>query len=132
MTAWRRWQDYATIVFGVLLFISPWVFGEASHHLSTIAAYVLGVLLFIGGIVAAATREARQSLVVNAPGIAAVITFIAFLGMAFGGLLEQPGWPQPAPGIIWSSGVLAILTVLVGATLRFGRQAELNAATKEQ
>jgi hypothetical protein len=36
MTASRRWQDYATMVFGVLLFISPFVFGETSHHLSGI------------------------------------------------------------------------------------------------
>ena len=28
MTTWKRWQDYATMVFGVLLFISPFVFGE--------------------------------------------------------------------------------------------------------
>jgi hypothetical protein len=38
MTASRRWQDYATMVFGVLLFISPLVFGETSHNTSTIAA----------------------------------------------------------------------------------------------
>jgi drug/metabolite transporter (DMT)-like permease len=132
MTAWKRWQDYATMVCGVLLFISPFVFGETSHHLSTIAAYVLGVLLFVGGIVAAATREARQSLFVNAPGIAAVITFSAAVVMAFGGLLEEPGWPQPAPGIIWSAGVLAILTVVVGATLRMGRMAETKTASKRQ
>jgi peptidoglycan/LPS O-acetylase OafA/YrhL len=132
MTAWRRWQDYATMGFGVLLFISPFVVAETSHHLSTITAYVLGVLLFVSGIVAAATREARRSLIVNAPGIAAVITFIAAVVMAFGGLLEEPGWPQPAPGIIWSVGVLAILTVLVGATLRMGHTSEMKAASKGQ
>jgi uncharacterized membrane protein HdeD (DUF308 family) len=108
MTASRRWQDYATIVFGVLLFISPFVFGETSHHTSTIGAYVLGVVLILSGIVAAVTREPRRSLIVNAPGIAAVITFIAAVVLVFGG----------APGIAWTAGVLAILTVLVGATLR--------------
>src|SRR5450759_1037470 len=112
MTAWTRWQDYATMVFGVLLFVSPFAFGETSHHLSTIGAYVLGVLLIVSGIVAAATREARRSLIVNAPGIAAVITFIAAIFLAF-------------------AGVLAILTVLVGATFRFGSKAELKTATKE-
>jgi len=39
-----------------------------------------------------------------------VITFIAAIVLAFGG----------APGIAWSAGVMAILTVLVGATLRMG------------
>jgi uncharacterized membrane protein HdeD (DUF308 family) len=111
MTASKRWQDYATIVFGVLLITSPFVFGETSHHLSSYGAYVLGALLVLSGIVAAATREARRSLIVNAPGIAAVITFIASIVLLFGG----------APGIAWTGAALAILTVLVGATLRMGR-----------
>jgi uncharacterized membrane protein HdeD (DUF308 family) len=111
MTASKRWQDYATIVFGVLLFISPFVFGETSHHLSTYGAYVLGALLVVGGVVAAATKEARRSLVVNAPGIAAVITFIAGIVLLFGG----------APGIAWTAAALAVLTVAVGATLRMSR-----------
>ena len=108
MSASRRWQDYATMVFGVLLIISPFVFGETSHHISSIGAYVLGALLVLSGIVAAVTREARRSLIVNAPGIAAVITFIAAIVLLFGG----------APGIAWTAAALAILTVLVGATLR--------------
>jgi len=110
MTQWKRWQDYVTMVFGVLLFISPLVFGETSHHTSTDGAYVLGVLLLASGIVASATKEPRRSLIVNAPGIAAVITFIAAIVLAFGG----------APGVALSAGVLAILTVAVGATLRMG------------
>src|ERR1700682_496692 len=111
MTAWKRWQDYATMVFGVLLIVSPFVFGETSHHLSSYGAYALGALLVLSGIVAAATRDARRSLIVNAPGIAAVITFIAAIILLSGG----------APEIAWTGVVLAILTVLVGATLRMGR-----------
>lgn len=120
MTQWKRWQDYLTMVFGVLLFISPLVFGETSHHISTYGAYVLAVLLFASGIVAAATREPRRSLIVNAPGIAAVITFIAAIVLAFGG----------APGIALSAGVLAILTVAVGATLRMGGATEMKSTSR--
>jgi uncharacterized membrane protein HdeD (DUF308 family) len=120
MTAWKRWQDYATMVFGVLLFISPLVFGETSHHVSTYAAYVLGALLFASGIVAAATREARRSLIVNAPGLASVLTFVAAVVLLFGG----------APGVAWTAAVLAILTVAVGATLRMGRAPETSTAPK--
>ena len=108
MTASKRWQDYATMVFGVLLIISPFVFGETSHHISSIGAYVLGALLILSGIVAAVTREPRRSLIVNAPGIAAVITFIAAIVLIFGG----------APGIAWTAAAMAILTVVAGATLR--------------
>lgn len=71
MTASKRWQDYATIVLGALLLISPFVFGATAHARSSIGAWVLGVLLMVGGIVAAMTREPRRSPVVNAPGIAA-------------------------------------------------------------
>jgi uncharacterized membrane protein len=86
------------------------------HHLSTYAAYALGVSLFVSGIVAAATREPRRSLIVNAPGLVAVITFIAAVVLAFGG----------APGVAWTAGILAILTVAVGATLRMGRTPEMK------
>ncbi len=108
MAAWRRWQDYATIAFGVLLLISPFVFGQTSHQVAAVSAYVLGILLVAGGVVASATGEPRRSLVLNAPGIAAVITFIAALVLAFTG----------ATAIAWTAGVMAIATVLVGATLR--------------
>ncbi len=110
MTAWRRWQDYATMAFGVLLFISPFVFGETSHRLASVSAYVLGVLLFLSGIVAAATREARSSLILNAPGAIAVIALVVAVVLGFRGV----------PGIAWTGGVMAIATVLVAATFRLG------------
>jgi hypothetical protein len=71
----------------------------------------LGALLVLSGIVAARTHEARRSLIVNAPGIAAVITFIAAIIIGF----------AKVPGIALAAGVLAVLTVLVGATLRMGQ-----------
>jgi uncharacterized membrane protein HdeD (DUF308 family) len=108
MTASKRWQDYATMVFGVLLIISPPIFGETSHHTATLGAYVLGALLVAGGIVAAITREPRRSLIVNAPGLAAVLVFVAGVVLLFSG----------AKGIAVAAGVMAIATVAVGATLR--------------
>ena len=68
MSAWKRWQDYATMVFGVIVFISPLVFGETAHRTATLVAYVLGALLVVAGIVAAYTREPRRSLFANVPG----------------------------------------------------------------
>jgi uncharacterized membrane protein HdeD (DUF308 family) len=118
MTAWKRWQDYATMAFGVLLFISPFVFGETSSGVAAVSAYVLGVLLFLSGILAAINRESRRSLFVNAPGIAAVVTFVAALVIGIAGVT----------GIAWTAGVMAILTVAVAATLRFGRPTETKTA----
>ena len=80
MTAWKRWQDYATMAYGVLLFISPFVFGETSQGVAAVSAYVLGVLLFLSGILAAANREGRRSLILNAPGIVAVVTVVDHRG----------------------------------------------------
>src|SRR5258708_38404522 len=77
MKASKRWQDYATMAIGVLLFVSPFVFGETSRGVAAPAAYVLGVLLVVAGIVAAVNSEPRRSVIVNAPGMAAVFTFYA-------------------------------------------------------
>jgi uncharacterized membrane protein HdeD (DUF308 family) len=114
MSAWKRWQDYATMVFGVVVFISPLVFSETSHHTATLGAYVLGALLVIGGIVAALNREPRRSLFVNAPGIAAVVTFVAAIVLLF----------SSATGIALTAGLMAILTVVAGATFRMGGRTE--------
>ncbi len=120
MTAWKRWQDYATMLFGVILAASPFVFGEKLSHFSPYVAFVLGALLVLSGIVAAMTREPRRSLIVNAPGIAAVITFIAAIVLGFAGSAISQG----RAGIAWTAAILAILTVLVGASLRIGRQSK--------
>jgi hypothetical protein len=117
MTPWKRWQDYATMAFGVLLFISPVVLGETSHDLAAPTAYVLGVLLFVSGIVAAATRESRRSLIVNAPGLVAVVTFVVAVLIGI--------WVH---GIGLAAGLVAILTVVVGATLRLGDRSESKTA----
>jgi hypothetical protein len=113
MNAWRRWQDYATMVFGIILVASPFVFGERWLHETPVIAAALGVLLVVAGIVAASTREPRRSLIVNAPGLVAVITFIGALAIAF--LSRSRGHI----GVALTAGVIAIATVLVGATLRF-------------
>jgi VIT1/CCC1 family predicted Fe2+/Mn2+ transporter len=118
MTAWKRWQDYATMAFGVLLFISPLVFAETTHQVATVSAYVLGVLLFLSGILAASNREGRSSPILNAPGIVAVVTFVAPFVLGFAGIT----------GIAWTAWVLAIATVLVGATVRFGRRTGMKIA----
>jgi uncharacterized membrane protein HdeD (DUF308 family) len=110
MTSWKRWQDYATMFCGVLIGISPFVFGETNHNISSIGAYVLGILLIAGGVVAAMTKEPRRSLVVNAPGIAAILTFVGGVVLLF----------RSAPGIAWTMIVLSVVSVLIGATLRLG------------
>ena len=114
-TMWRRWQDYATMLFGVLLFVSPFVFGETSQQTAAISAYVLGVLLVLAGIMAAALREDRRSPILYATGLVAVVTFLAPFVLGFVGVT----------GIAWTAWVLAVLTVLVAATFLLNRQPEV-------
>jgi uncharacterized membrane protein HdeD (DUF308 family) len=102
------------MLFGVLLFASPFVFGETSNTTAAYSAYVLGVLLFLSGIVASVTREARRSPILNGPGLVAVITFIAPFVLGF----------ATVTGIAWTAWVLAVLTVVVAATFLLNRQPE--------
>ena len=118
MQASKRWQDYATMAIGVLLFVSPFVFGETSRGVAVPAAYVLGVLLVVAGIVAAVNSEPRRSIIVNAPGIAAVLAFLAPFVLGFEGV----------SGIAWTAWVAAILTVLIGASLRLGADGKAKSA----
>jgi uncharacterized membrane protein HdeD (DUF308 family) len=118
MREWKRWQDYATMLYGVLLFISPFVFGETSQPVAAGMVYVLGALLVLAGIVAAANREGRRSVILNAPGVVAVITFFSPWVLVFSGVT----------GIAWTAWVIAILTVLTAGTIRSGRRAQMRTA----
>jgi hypothetical protein len=108
MTAWRRWQDYVTMATGVLLFVSPLVFGETSQGVATGGAYVLGVLLFLSGILAAAMREGRGIEIV--PAVVGVITFISPWVLGF----------TAVTAVAWSAWVLGIVAVLAAGSLLFG------------
>jgi hypothetical protein len=98
--------------FGVLLISSPFIFGETSSEVAARSAYVLGGLLALSGVVAAATPEARRSLLFNAPGLVSVITFISPFALGFGGVT----------GIAWTAWLLAIATVVVASSFRFSRR----------
>jgi|ERR1700682_923217 len=118
MTAWRRWQDYATIVFGVLLFISSLAFGETSQAVAAGSAYVLGVLLVLSGILSAAIRDVRRSPVLYIPGVLAVVTFFAPFVLGFAGVT----------GIAWTAWVMGVLTLAVVATLVSGSRTQMKTA----
>jgi SPW repeat len=44
MKAWTRWQDWASLVLGVLLFIAPWVFGTATNGASSWDVWIVGAI----------------------------------------------------------------------------------------
>jgi uncharacterized membrane protein YhaH (DUF805 family) len=49
-TAWKRWQDWGSVVIGVLFFITPFVFGATANSAAAYTAYIGGVLLLIAGL----------------------------------------------------------------------------------
>jgi uncharacterized membrane protein HdeD (DUF308 family) len=111
MTAWKRWQDYATIIFGVALFVSPIVFGDTSQATATTTAYILGVLLVLGGLLAAAMREANQVEWIAV--VLGVITFISPFVFGF----------TAVTAVAWAAWVLGVLTVIsAGSLLLSNRQ----------
>src|ERR1700682_2135562 len=116
MTAWKRWQGYTAMAAGVLLFISPCVFGETSASVAAGSAYALGVLLFLSGILAAAMPEGRDLELV--PAIVGVVTFVSPWVLGFAGV----------SAIAWTAWVLGIVTVLAAGSLLFARGTRMTAS----
>jgi len=116
MNAWRRWQDYVTMATGVLLFVSPIVFGETSSTVATGSAYVLGILLLLSGILAAAMRTARGVELV--PAIIAVVTFVSPWVLGFAAVT----------GVAWSAWLLSIVAFLAAGSLLFVSSRRATAA----
>ncbi|HXO59397.1 MAG TPA: SPW repeat protein [Candidatus Acidoferrum sp.] len=104
-TAWKRWQDYATIVFGVALFVTPLVFGDTSQATATTTAYILGVLLVLAGLLAAAMREANQ--VEWIPVILGLITFISPFVLGF----------TAVTAVAWAAYIIGVLAVVNAGSL---------------
>jgi uncharacterized membrane protein HdeD (DUF308 family) len=105
ITAWRRWQDYATIIFGIALFVTPFAFGDTSQGTATTTAYILGALLVLSGLLAAAMREANQ--VEWIPVILGVITFISPFVLGF----------TAVTAIAWAAYIVGVLAVVNAGSL---------------
>jgi hypothetical protein len=116
MIAWRRWQDYATMIAGVLLFFSPFAFGETSQGVAALGAYVLGILLLLSGILAAVMPNARGIELV--PAILGVVTFVSPWVIGFAGVTA----------IAWTAWVLGIVVVLAAGSLLLNRSGRLTMA----
>jgi uncharacterized membrane protein HdeD (DUF308 family) len=108
MTAWKRWQDYATIIFGAALFVTPLVFGDTSQGTATTTAYILGVLLVLAGLLSAAMREANATAWI--PVVLGVITFISPFVFGF----------TAVTAVAWAAYIVGVLTVISAGSLLLG------------
>src|SRR6202140_5878606 len=105
MTTWRRWQDWVVVGLGVVMFLTPFVFGETSQTVAASSAYVLGVLIALAGLGNAATSRVSGFELV--PAILAVILFVSPWVFGF----------TAVTALAWSAWIVAILIVLAIGSL---------------
>ncbi|HEX4202906.1 MAG TPA: SPW repeat protein [Ktedonobacteraceae bacterium] len=101
MKAWTRWQNWVALVLGVILFITPWVFGTYTHPASSWDAWVLGV---IGVILALwALASPASSMVSN--WITVVLGIVLFISPWVLGFAT-------VTAAAWSAWVIGVLFVI--------------------
>ena len=117
MIASRRWQDWATTVIGALVALSPLVFTTTWKEPAAGAAYILGALIFIVGVLTLVLPEAMW-LELAQVVLAAVLFFSPWL-IAFTAMT----------GMAWTAWIGAVALVLVlGSTFLAGRPAVAHTA----
>jgi SPW repeat len=105
MTTWKRWQDWSVVVLGAVMFVSPFVFAETSQTVAATAAYALGVLIVLAGLLNAAMTRAGGLEIL--PAILAVILFVSPWIFGF----------TAVTALAWSAWIVAILIVLAIGSL---------------
>jgi hypothetical protein len=105
MKAWRRWQDWVVVGLGVVMFLTPFAFGETSQTVAAYAAYVLGVLVALAGLLNAAMRQAGGLELI--PAVLAVVLFASPWAFGF----------TAVTALAWSAWIVGILVVLATGSL---------------
>ena len=105
MTTWRRWQDWVVVGLGVVLFVTPYIFGETANSVAASTAYVLGALIALAGVLNAAMKDAGGLELI--PAVLAVILFVSPWAFGFTALT----------GLAWAAWIIAILVVLTVGSL---------------
>jgi SPW repeat len=103
--AWRRWQDWVVVGLGVVMFLTPFVFGETGQSVPAATAYVLGALIALAGLLNAAMREARGLEVI--PAVLAVVLFVSPWAFGF----------TAVTALAYSAWIVGIVVVLAAGSL---------------
>jgi putative Ca2+/H+ antiporter (TMEM165/GDT1 family) len=114
--SWRRWQDWATVILGIVLFITPFAFVATNSVPAAWTAYAGGVLLVIAGLWSLSTPSLQSSE--SSEAVIGVLVFIAPFVLGFTGMTSM-AWSA------WIGGVLAVL--LAGSVLLAERKPPLLA-----
>jgi hypothetical protein len=100
MTTWRRWQDWVVVGLGVVLFVTPFAFGETANSAAASTAYVVGALIALAGVLNAGMKSAGGLELI--PAVLAVILFVSPWAFGFSAVTALP----------WAAWIIAILIVL--------------------
>jgi uncharacterized membrane protein HdeD (DUF308 family) len=104
----KRFQDWLTVVIGVLLFIAPFVLGATANQMAAWTAYVGGVLFVIVGLWGLTQSSAANQFPEWAEIIIGVLVFLAPWALGFTGLTTL-AW------CAWVAGIVAV--VLAGSVV---------------
>jgi hypothetical protein len=102
--AWKRWQDWLTVVIGVLLFITPFVFGVTATAAAAWTAYIGGALLVIAGLWS--LSSGTNQWIELAEVVIGVLLFFAPWVLGFSSL----------SGMAWSAWIAGVLAVVLGGS----------------
>ena len=105
MTTWRRWQDCVVVGLGVVLLVTPFIFGETANSVAASTTYVLGALIALAGVLNAAMKDAGGLELI--PAVLAVVLFVSPWAFGF----------SAVTGLAWAAWIIAILAVLTVGSL---------------
>ena len=112
MSTWTRWQDWVGVVLGVLLFISPFVFGGMVSPGAEWTAFIGGALLTVIALVDLSNPANRAGEWTE--GVLGVLLFIAPWVLGFTGL----------SAMAWSAWIVGVLSVLLAGSVLFSGDAQ--------
>ena len=103
--AWKRWQDWLTLVCGLAIIASPFVFSQTDSSQALWSSVVLGGLILLAGL---------WALISEAPSAS------EYLVALFGTVLFLAPWLfnySDITNVAWSAWVIGAATFLSGASV---------------
>lgn len=112
MKAWARWQDWGTVLLGIVIFAAPFVFNVPVSSNVAWTAFGAGILLVLSGLWSEATEE---------PNVA-----VEWIPLILGAALFVSPWIvqfTDQQNMAWSAWVIGAIAILnSGAELLFPAQ----------
>lgn len=113
VSPWRRWQDWALVVLGALIFIATFVFSAMTMPAAQYTGIVIGVLMFLIGLYMLASPQMRNVEWVQI--VLGVLLFISPWVLGYTSLIQMA----------WSAWIIGVLAVIAAGWVLFFAQPEV-------